>query len=441
MNTTATHPAPEEIMALFDRELSAQEIESVSAHVAACPQCKTLTSELTSIASRLSAWRVASTSLEGTSVGIGDIGANRSGWFRQRRFVFGGAPLTSPARWGLGIVGLAVAASVLTFFGLITGTRTMRMAKMGKNQLYATRPIPMVPAPPQNTGSSGHWAGGAGDVATPETDGASREALTQLKERAALSEQLEKTDSDMHMSTSPMSAPVALPQAPMIARSASLSLIVKDFPASRIALDDILTRHHAYAADLKASTVENAPRVLVAFLRVPASDLALTLTELKALGRSEEETQNGEEVTQQHADLVARLKNSRETEQRLQAVLAGRTGKMSDVLEVEQEISRVRGEIESMEAELKNLNHRVEFASVNLTLNEEYQASISIPPLSAGTRLRNAIVSGFRNAGETLLGILLFFAEYGLTLAIWLTIFALPVFWLWRRYRRSLASV
>ena len=227
----------------------------------------------------------------------------------------------------------------------------------------------------------------------------------------------------------------------MIARSVSLSIIVKDFPASRIALDDILARHRAYAADLKASTVENSARSLTASLRVPANDLAATLAELKALGRVQEETQNGEEVSQQHADLVARLKNSRETEQRLQTILAQRTGKMSDVLEVEQEISRVRGEIESMEAELKNLNHRVEFASVNLTLNEEYQASISIPPLSAGTRLRNAIVSGFRNAGETLLGILLFFAEYGLTLAIWLTIFALPVFWLWRRYRRSLASM
>ena len=97
-----------------------------------------------------------------------------------------------------------------------------------------------------------------------------------------------------------------------------------------------------------------------------------------------------------------------------------------------------------MEAELKALDHRVDFASVNLTLNEEYQASMSIPPLSAGMRLRNAIVGGFRNAGETILGILLFFAEYGLTLAIWLAILGIPVYLLrrrYRRYRRSFASV
>jgi hypothetical protein len=94
-----------------------------------------------------------------------------------------------------------------------------------------------------------------------------------------------------------------------------------------------------------------------------------------------------------------------------------------------------------MEAELKALDHRVDFASVNLTLNEEYQASMSIFPLSAGMRLRNAIVGGFRNASETILGILLFFAEYGLTLAIWLAILGIPVYLLRRRYRRSFASV
>ena len=35
-----------------------------------------------------------------------------------------------------------------------------------------------------------------------------------------------------------------------------------------------------------------------------------------------------------------------------------------------------------------------------------------------------------------LLGILLFFEEYGPTLLIWLAILALPVFLAWRRYRR-----
>jgi len=421
MNTAATHSAPEEIMALFDHELSPEQAKSVSAHIDDCQECSAMLANFTSISHDLADWRVTPVPQSlATQIGEAAKHSKSLGNLRTPN-IFLRAALWTWKQWALGF-GLAMATLLLVAVMSIPnlyrshGTaQTAFLASQGKSGAIASLPT--------------------------ASHDASREALSKLQERQALAEQLQRSESDMQMSTSPIPGPPPLPQAPMIARSVSLSIIVKDFPAARIALDDIFARHHAYAADLKASTVENSARSLTASLRVPASDLAPTLAELKALGRVQEETQNGEEVTQQHADLVARLKNSRETEQRLQAILANRAGKMSDVLEVEQEISRVRGEVESMEAELKNLNHRVDFASVNLTLNEEYQASLGIPPLSAATRLRNAVVSGFRNAGETLLGILLFFAEYGLTLAIWLTIFALPVFLLWRRYRRSLASI
>ena len=227
----------------------------------------------------------------------------------------------------------------------------------------------------------------------------------------------------------------------MIARTVSLSIVVKDFAASRATLDAILARHHSYAAELSASTAENAPRSLQASLRVPAPELASVLNELKSLGRVENEAQSGEEVTQQHADLVARLKNSRETEQRMQAILTQRTGKISDILQVEREIARVRGEIEQMEAEQETLEHRVEFATVSLNLTEEYKAQLNAPAASVSTRIHNAFVEGFRNLMESLLEIVLFFAEYGITLVIWLVVLGWPAILLWRRYRRTLATV
>jgi chromosome segregation ATPase len=215
---------------------------------------------------------------------------------------------------------------------------------------------------------------------------------------------------------------------------------VKDFAASRISLDSILARHQGYSAHLNASTSENAPRSITASLRVPANELATTLAELKSLGHVETESQSGEEVTQQHADLVARLKNSRETERRLQAILLQRTGKISDVLAVEQEIARVRGEIEQMEAEQKSLEHRVDFATIELRLSEEYKARLNNSSPSASTRIHNSLVAGYKNAAETLLGFVLFFAESGPTLLIWLAILLVPALLLVRRYRRAAAA-
>jgi chromosome segregation ATPase len=218
----------------------------------------------------------------------------------------------------------------------------------------------------------------------------------------------------------------------MIARTISIALVAKDFSSSRATLEAILARHHGYAASLTANTQQNAARSLQASLRIPAPELGAALAELKSLGQVQNETQGGEEVTQQHADLVARLKNSRETERRLQAILEQRTGKITDVLAVEQEIARVRGEIEQMEAEQKSLEHRVDFATVDLSVLEEYKAQIGSPSPSFSTRLHNALVGGYRDALETLAGIVLFFAADGPSIFLWLA-FLLPVMWLLRR--------
>jgi hypothetical protein len=227
----------------------------------------------------------------------------------------------------------------------------------------------------------------------------------------------------------------------MIARTVSLSLFTKEFDSSRASLDAILVRHNGYAAELNVATPLNAARSLQASLRIPATELPAVLAELKSLGRVEGETQSGEEVTQQHADLVARLKNSRETEERLQAILTQRTGKISDVLAVEQEIARVRGEIEQMEAEQKNLEHRVDFATIDLKLSEEYKAKLDSPAPAISTLIHNAAVNGYRNVADTLLSIVLFFAEYGPVLTFWLFLFCIPAWLVWRRWRHATAAI
>jgi hypothetical protein len=229
--------------------------------------------------------------------------------------------------------------------------------------------------------------------------------------------------------------------APMIARAASLTIRVKDVEASRSSLDSILARHHGYPAQLNVNSPENGPRGFQASLRIPEAEMVSAVGEIKGLGRLENESQSGEDVTRQHADLAARLKTARETEERFRAILQQRTGKLSDVLEVERSIARVRGEIESMEAEQKALEHRVDFASVEIQLSEEYKAQLGSPADSVSTRIYNAFVAGYRNATETLLGFLLFFEEYGPSLVIWLVVLALPIFLVWRRYRRVRGAI
>lgn len=226
--------------------------------------------------------------------------------------------------------------------------------------------------------------------------------------------------------------------APMIVRTASLRLLTKDFDKSRSALEDVVRRHGGYSAQLTVGSESGSAHKLSATFRVPADQFDAAIAEIKQLAHVEQESQGGEEVTEQYVDLVARLSNARRTEQTLLDVLEKRTGRLSDVLEVEQELARVREEIERMEAETKSLQNRVSFATLQVELHEEYKAQLEIPH-SLGGRLWNALVEGYRTAADSLVSLLLFLLNVGPFLLLWALILFFPARYVWRRVRAARA--
>jgi len=231
-----------------------------------------------------------------------------------------------------------------------------------------------------------------------------------------------------------------VPAVPMIARTADLTLRTKEFDQTRAGLEEILKRHGGYLGELKVSAPADSGRALTATLRIPAAQFDVTMAELKKLGHVEFESQGGEEVTQQYVDLEARLANGKHTEQRLTEILRQRTGKLQEVLKVELEIDRVRGEIEQMQAEKKELSKRVTFATLNTTVKEEYFAKLQATPPSTGSRFSNAAVDGYNTAVEGLISVGLFLLSSGPSLLIWVAVLFFPVRWLWKRLKKAYST-
>jgi hypothetical protein len=406
-------------MALLDGELSVSEAQEVSAHLKDCAQCAMIAEQFRATSQMLSRWEVeaAPAALEDAINAKANVhpvafksvvklrSTLRSTGFRGRKVL----------AIGSGAVALMALLMVAVF--LPSNRKPLR--------------------PPFLEDRA------RGNIQPGKVDEQRR--FDRLDQFARLHESMGAAAQDeVMMATSANAAfgqleAASLP-APMIARAASLTITVKNVEASRSSLDAILARHHGYPAQLNVNSPENGPRGFQASLRIPAGELLPAIGEIKGLGRLENESQSGEDVTRQHADVAARLKTARETEERFRAILQQRTGKISDVLEVEQSIARLRGEIESMEAEQKTLEHRVDFASVEIQMAEEYKAQLSSPN-SVSTRIYNAFVAGYHNATETLLGFLLFFEEYGPSLVIWLVILALPILLVWRRYKRVRSTI
>ena len=196
-------------------------------------------------------------------------------------------------------------------------------------------------------------------------------------------------------------------------------------------------RHHGYLADLTVNAPENSGRSLNASLRIPAAQLDSALTEFKQLGRVESESQNGRDVSKEYVDLVARLANARNTAQRLTQLLAQRTGKLSEVLEVETEIGRVQGQIEQLEAERKNTESQVAYASLQLNVGEYFKAQLQVAPDSTPIRFRNAAIEGYRSMADGLIGFALFVVAYAPSVLLWGALLFFPVRAIWRRIHRA----
>ena len=432
MSATLHPVVHEEIMALVDGELSSAEARTVLMHIDQCPECAKVAEQIRGVSQTLQGWIVAP-----AAAGLDDAVNQRAAEIatastKAKPAAYIRASFWNWRLWAIGAGGAAAAVvAAIIFFSSVSyysehASRPMAQYAVQQDkreQGFAT-------GSKMQTEQGG--AGVAGSIAGTE--------MFSLAPPAKVSQRVAKGVAGM-VSGPDATGARTVPEGPMIARMVSLTILVKDVSASRSALDRLLAEHQGYAARLSMNTPENAPRTFQASLRIPAPELSATLADLRGLGRVQSETQTGEEVTQQHADLVARLQNSRETEERLRAILQQRTGKIDEVLAVEEQIANVRGEIESMEAEQKTLEHRVNFASVDLQLVEEYTAQLNSASTSVSTRMHNALVAGIGNASGSVLAILLILEEFGPAVLVWLLIVGGPALFVWRRYRKARGTV
>ncbi len=221
----------------------------------------------------------------------------------------------------------------------------------------------------------------------------------------------------------------------MVIRSATLRIVAKDFGGVRAAVEGAVSQAGGFI-DRMTVTGDNATaRELRGTLRVPGERMADTLARLRAIGQVVEDTQGSQDVTDQIVDIDARLASARATETRLTELLANRTGKLSDVLEVEREITRVRLDIERLDAEKTTMGRRVSYATIDVTIREERKAGL-VGPLSLTTRLRIAAADGLGSALEGMTETLLLILRTGPTLV--LLSLAAAIAWFSRRFLKSI---
>ena len=214
----------------------------------------------------------------------------------------------------------------------------------------------------------------ARDELKKDLDDKSKVAGMPLKE-AQMQESDRPADTGALGGNKPATAPAAPPVTPAdnrkLIRNAQLDLQVANYDAAVQRLTALAAEEHGFIATQNSAKLPNGKLQGTIVIKVLPENLDRFLQKARGLGELKNQTLGTDDVTKAYFDTDARLRNAKRMEERLLDMLKQNTGKVSDLLQVEKELARVREQIEQMQGELKYYDALVQYATVTVTLAEK----------------------------------------------------------------------
>src|SRR5207245_8742189 len=164
--------------------------------------------------------------------------------------------------------------------------------------------------------------------------------------------------------------PRASVAASMVIRTGQGSIEVESLERAGSQVRLLAGRIGGYVANTTMQTGRGQLRSASLEVKVPAERFDEGLAGLAPIGKLESVNVNAEDVGEEFTDVTARMGNAHRLESRLIDLLATRTGKLKDVLDVEQELARVREEIDRYEGRLRYLRAHTALSTFTIYVHE-----------------------------------------------------------------------
>ena len=160
----------------------------------------------------------------------------------------------------------------------------------------------------------------------------------------------------------------SVPNVRMEIFTASVAVEVKDVKAALTQIASLAQQFGGFVAGTSAS-VFGENEVATIIIKVPKENFFQAVNAVEALGKLKDLQTRSDDVTEEFIDLTAKRGNLLKEEQRLAEILKlGNT--VEDVLKVERELERVRGEIEALTGRINFIERNVEMSSVTVSLSK-----------------------------------------------------------------------
>jgi hypothetical protein len=168
----------------------------------------------------------------------------------------------------------------------------------------------------------------------------------------------------------------AAPGAPVvdakIVRTGNLTLQVEDVAVAVSSAGAAIERLGGYVGASRQALDDDRPVAQITY-RIPSDRWDEALAGFRRQGKVLDEQTEAVDVGAQLVDLAARIENLQASERALQGIAASAT-RISDVLEVQQRLFQVRGEIEQLRAQQAHLEDQTSYGTLTVTFGVEVVA-------------------------------------------------------------------
>lgn len=286
-------------------------------------------------------------------------------------------------------------------------------------------------------GGSAKFDAGVESTSPAMSSSAAAQAPMAMVEYAEMAEEIDIDENGATNNTAALSGqetPQAqLPENRKIIRHMSLYLETQDFEKAVSQIRQAVTDSGGYieqenisGRSIRGHREEN-PRHAYFMARIPSQRLDGAVSTVSSLCNMRERQENTDDVTERYYDAQARLRSLELQEQRLLAILE-KAEKLEDVVSLEQALSEVRYEIESITASIRHMDSQVTYSYLEMNLDEvvTYTESPGIPK-TFGEELAAAASASMRGVTDFCKSMLLGLIRNGPVLIIGLLVWALII--------------
>ncbi|MDR0783129.1 MAG: DUF4349 domain-containing protein [Propionibacteriaceae bacterium] len=158
-----------------------------------------------------------------------------------------------------------------------------------------------------------------------------------------------------------------------IARTATVNIVVDDVKSAADHLHELAARYDGWVMKESISIPENDTSSGWATIQIsiPADSLDAVLDDIDAIGTVTKREIEAEDVTDRLVDTESRITTMRQSIARLQELMA-KSGSVTEIANVERELTQRQADLEALLAVMANLEQRVATSTISISVSTPY---------------------------------------------------------------------